>query len=81
MCLSTGTPKNINFSFETNGKLMALGVPILKHFRVFHEIPIFQTVISKVIISLSETVRLSISILLRNLYNSSKNIKENNALN
>ena len=25
---------NINFSFETNGKLMALGVPILKHFRV-----------------------------------------------
>ena len=35
MCLNTGTPKNINFSFETNGKLMALGVPILKHFRVF----------------------------------------------
>ena len=34
MCLNTGTPKNINFSFETNGKLMALGVPILKHFRV-----------------------------------------------
>ena len=22
----------INFSFETNGKLMVLGVPILKHF-------------------------------------------------
>ena len=34
MCLYTGRPKNINFSFETNGKLMALGVPILKHFRV-----------------------------------------------
>ena len=34
MCLNTGTAKNINFSFETNGKLMALGVPILKHFRV-----------------------------------------------
>ena len=34
MCLNIGTPKNINFSFETNGKLMALGVPILKHFRV-----------------------------------------------
>ena len=31
-----GQLKNINFSFETNGKLMALGVPILKHFRV-HE--------------------------------------------
>ena len=37
MCLNTGTPKNVNFSFETNGKLMALGVPILKHFRVFVE--------------------------------------------
>ena len=24
----------INFPFETNGKLMVLGVPILKHFRV-----------------------------------------------
>ena len=34
MCLSTGTPKKNNFSFEINGKLMALGVPILKHFRV-----------------------------------------------
>ena len=34
MCLNTGTPKNIDFSFETNGKLTALGVPILKHFRV-----------------------------------------------
>ena len=35
MCLNTGTPKNINFSYERNGRLMALGVPILKHFRVF----------------------------------------------
>ena len=34
MCLNTGTPKTINFPFETNGKLMILGVPILKHFRV-----------------------------------------------
>ena len=34
MCLNIGTPKKINFSFETNGQLMALGVPILKHFRV-----------------------------------------------
>ena len=25
----------ISFPFETNGKLMVLGVPILKHFRVF----------------------------------------------
>ena len=34
MCLNIRTPKNINFPFETNGKLMILGVPILKHFRV-----------------------------------------------
>ena len=36
MCLYVGTPKNINFPFGTNGKLMVLGVPILKHFRVFN---------------------------------------------
>ena len=34
MCLNIGTPKTINFPFETNGKLTFLGVPILKHFRV-----------------------------------------------
>ena len=34
MGLNIGTLKTINFPFETNGKLMALGVPILKHFRV-----------------------------------------------
>ena len=35
MCLNTGIPqKTLIFHFETNGKLMALGVPILKHFRV-----------------------------------------------
>ena len=39
MCLNTGTPKNMNFSLETNGKLMALGVPILKYFRVFQFLP------------------------------------------
>ena len=33
-CLNIGTPKNINFPFGTNGKLMVLGVPILKHFSV-----------------------------------------------
>ena len=27
------TLKNINFPFETNGKLMILGVPIFKHFK------------------------------------------------
>ena len=43
--------------------------------RLVHEIAIFQTVKSKVIISLFETVRLSVSISLRNLYNSLNSIK------
>ena len=34
MCSNIGTPKIINFPFGTNGKLMGLGVPIFKHFRV-----------------------------------------------
>ena len=34
MCLNFGTPMNINFPFGTNGKLMVLGVPILKYIRV-----------------------------------------------
>ena len=46
--------------------------------RHLHEIAIFQTVKSKVIISLFETVRLSVSISLRNLYNSLNSIKEKN---
>ena len=29
-----GHLKTINFSFGTNGKLMIIGVPIFKHFRV-----------------------------------------------
>ena len=32
--LNIGTPDNYHFSFETNRKVVALGVPILKHFRV-----------------------------------------------
>ena len=44
--------------------------------RLLHEIAIFQTVKSKVIMSLFETVRLSVSISLRNLYNSLNSIKE-----
>ena len=44
---------------------------------LLHEIAIFQTVKSKVIISLFETVRLSVSISPRNLYNPLKSIKEN----
>ena len=42
---------------------------------LLHEIAIFQTVKSEVIISLFETVRLSVSISLRNLYNSLNSIK------
>ena len=34
MCLSIGTPKTINFPSVPNGKLILLGVPIFKHFRV-----------------------------------------------
>ena len=34
MFLNIGTPKTINFPFGTNGKLMILDDPILKHFRV-----------------------------------------------
>ena len=34
MCLNIETHKNINFAFGTNGILMDLGVPILKHIRV-----------------------------------------------
>ena len=45
--------------------------------KLLHEIGIFQIVKSKVIILLFETVRLSVSISLRNLYNSLNNIKEN----
>ena len=44
--------------------------------RLLHEIAIFQTVKCKVIILLFDTVRLSVSISLRNLYNSLKSIKE-----
>ena len=47
--------------------------------RLFHKITIFQTVKSKVIISLFETVRLSVSKSLRNLYNSLNSIKEDSA--
>ena len=34
MCLSIGMPNNHHFPFGTNGKVVVLGVPILKHFRV-----------------------------------------------
>ena len=33
MCLHIGTPNNYRFPFGTNGKIVVIGVPILKHFR------------------------------------------------
>ena len=35
MYLNIGTYNNHHFPFGTNGKVVVLGVPILKHFRVF----------------------------------------------
>ena len=34
MSLNIGTPKNHHFPFVRNGKVVVLGVPIFKHFRV-----------------------------------------------
>ena len=34
MCSNTGTPNNHHFLYGTNEKVVVLGVPILKHFRV-----------------------------------------------
>ena len=48
--------------------------------RLFHKNPVFETVKSKAIISLLETVRLLGSISLRNLYNPLKSIKEKDFL-
>ena len=38
ICLTIGTPNNHHFPFGTNGKVVVLGVPILKHFRVYPSI-------------------------------------------
>ena len=35
MCSNIGTLNNHHFPFGTNGEVVVLGVPILKHFRVF----------------------------------------------
>ena len=35
MCLNIETPNNHHFPFMTNGKVVVLAVPILKHFRVY----------------------------------------------
>ena len=55
MCLNIGTPKIVNFSFEINGKLMALGVPILKHFRVHHKLHVTEKLFSNMLSYLYKT--------------------------
>ena len=35
MCLNIETPNNHHFPFGTNGKVVVLGFPILKHFGVY----------------------------------------------
>ena len=35
MCINIGTPKNHHFLFGTNEKVVVLGVPVFKHFRVY----------------------------------------------
>ena len=35
VCLIIRTPETINFPFVANGKSAVLGVPVLKHFRVY----------------------------------------------
>ena len=42
MCSNLGTPKTHRFPFGTNGKVVVLGVPILKHFRVGVTVPILM---------------------------------------
>ena len=32
MCLNIGTPYDLHFPFRTNGNVVVLGVPIIKHF-------------------------------------------------
>ena len=34
LAVNIGTPNNYHFPFWINGKVVVLGVPILKHFRV-----------------------------------------------
>ena len=40
--LNFGTPKTNKFSIWTNGKFIILGVPILRHIRVFYGCKVFR---------------------------------------
>ena len=42
MCSNIRTPNNHHFPFGTNGKVVVLGVPILKHFRVYPFFPVIS---------------------------------------
>ena len=50
--LNFGTPKIMNFPFGTNGKFIILGVPILKHIRVYRTTPCYQTALQETIMTL-----------------------------
>ena len=47
MFLNIGHLKTINFQFGTNGKLIVLGVPILKQIRVSDQTIVMQAYLSK----------------------------------
>ena len=40
MCLNIGTSNNHHFPFGINRKVVVLGIPILKHFRVLENLKI-----------------------------------------
>ena len=57
MCSNIRTPNNHYFLFGTNGKVVVLGVPILKHFRVY---PRHTKYVEGYIVFVFPSVRLSI---------------------
>ena len=50
ICSKIGTPNNHHFPFGTNGNVVVLGVPILKHFRVFMHTSVVIMPLCKVLV-------------------------------
>ena len=44
MCLNIGTPEIVNFPFGTNGKLLVLGVLVLKRIRMISRLRVWSHV-------------------------------------
>ena len=44
MCLNIGSPKTVNFPFGTNGKLLVLGVLVLKRIRMISRLRVWSHV-------------------------------------